>query len=231
MHAWYRSPSPRYLFGQLREATLISKLQETLAPTKTHGFEILSLVPHQKDGGVFVKFKYFETGDPQTALLDIEKDLREGVRKRGGVPSWMNISLGGLWLVKGKPWREVSPHISYGQHNFNGFECRISTGLPRHSSRYLSKVQMSRKNLYMIFYEWVLEPNEFHLLTWNDISHMGRSNIWHPHHLFPLDHFATRSYDLKDTTTRSSHVMQCTDIVLPKVAAKKRKSIPCSKRL
>lgn len=139
------------MLGQLRQKELLSKLQDVLTPTKTHGFDILSLVPHQKDGGVFVKFKYFEAGDPQQALLDIEKDLRDGVRQRGGIPSWIQMSLGNVWLVKGKPWREVNPFTASTTERKLSKLHRISTDLLLHSLKYHSKGLMSRKNHFMTY--------------------------------------------------------------------------------
>jgi hypothetical protein len=65
------------------------------------------LEPHKKDGGVFVKFKY-NAEHPEEALKAIENDLRDIVVKKGGSPSWIGLKRGTAWLVKGKPWPEVS---------------------------------------------------------------------------------------------------------------------------
>jgi hypothetical protein len=71
-----------------------------------HNFEIVSLEPHHKDGGVFARFKY-SASDPVSALDAIQKSLREAVAKHGGIPSWIEFARGNVWLVRGTPWREV----------------------------------------------------------------------------------------------------------------------------
>ena|ERR1700722_18411743 len=99
--------SPRRYIGIFREETLLSRLKDRLSTVKTHNFETLSLEPNYKDGGVFVKFKY-DAGDRDSALATIENDLRQYARRKGGLPSWLGLSGGNIWLVKGHPWREVS---------------------------------------------------------------------------------------------------------------------------
>jgi len=100
------SRSLRHYVGIFREDTLLGRLKTHLSPVKTHNFEIISLEPHQKDGGVFVHFKY-SAGDQEEALKSIEADLRIESYKHGGLPSWLGLSGGTVWLVKGRPWREV----------------------------------------------------------------------------------------------------------------------------
>lgn len=73
---------------------------------KAHNFNVLSLESHQKDGGVFVRFSY-SSSDPEGALNTIESKVREEATKHGGLPSWLGIGGGNVWLVKGTPWREV----------------------------------------------------------------------------------------------------------------------------
>ena len=85
----------------------MGEIDELLTSVKTHNFRSLSVEPHVKDGGVFVRFTYREDGSP-TALDDIIQDLRSQVSKRGGIPSWHGFPRGNVWLVKGRPWREVS---------------------------------------------------------------------------------------------------------------------------
>jgi len=53
-----------------------------------------------------VRFKY-SADDPVPALDAIRKSLRETVAKRGGIPSWIQLAKGDVWLVMGTPWREV----------------------------------------------------------------------------------------------------------------------------
>ena len=77
-----------------------------LESIKAHDFQIVSIEPQLKDGGVFIKFSY-SAGDPESALDTIMTDLRRTVDEEGGVPSWTGVNTGNVWLVKGKPWREV----------------------------------------------------------------------------------------------------------------------------
>jgi hypothetical protein len=99
--------SIRRYIGIFREESLLSGLEAHLSTVKTHNFEVLSLEPHYKDGGVFVKFKY-NAKDQESALLAIEHDLRQHTQQHSGLPSWVGLSGGNIWLVKGRPWREVS---------------------------------------------------------------------------------------------------------------------------
>lgn len=73
---------------------------------KTHAFKVRSLEPYLKDGGVFVRFGYDDQGQ-QTAVEDIERDLKNDIEAKGGIPSWLGLSGGSVWLVKGRPWKEV----------------------------------------------------------------------------------------------------------------------------
>ncbi|OCH95302.1 hypothetical protein OBBRIDRAFT_878653 [Obba rivulosa] len=95
----------RYHLGSLREETLLERLQIILSSVKTHDFRVVSLEPHAKDGGVFVKFQY-SAGEPQSALDTIIRDLRATATHHGGTPSWSGLLGGNIWLVKGRPWRE-----------------------------------------------------------------------------------------------------------------------------
>ena len=98
--------SLRHYIGTIREDNLLCRLNALLSSVKTHGFEILSLEPRHKDGGVFVKFKYYPEGN-DAALEIIENDLRREAARKGGIPSWIGINRGNVWVVKGTPWREV----------------------------------------------------------------------------------------------------------------------------
>ncbi|KAI9067059.1 hypothetical protein FKP32DRAFT_1664487 [Trametes sanguinea] len=95
----------RSYIGYAREETLLSRLRSLLSRVKSHDFQIVSVEPHGKDGGVFVKFKYNSKED-ESALQSLLHDLRETVHSHGGVPSWCGLPTGEVWLVKGKPWRE-----------------------------------------------------------------------------------------------------------------------------
>ncbi|KAH9901129.1 RNA12 protein-domain-containing protein [Cubamyces lactineus] len=95
----------RSYIGYAREETLLERLRTLLSRVKAHDFQVVSLEPHGKDGGVFVKFKY-NAQDRDGALQSILQDLRKSVHSHGGVPSWCGLPTGEVWLVKGKPWRE-----------------------------------------------------------------------------------------------------------------------------
>jgi hypothetical protein len=95
----------RYI-GTVREENLLANLKARLSTLKSCGLEVLSLEPHPKDGGVFVKFRYNTEGREST-LSALESDLRQHIEKRGGLPSWLAWPRGNIWLVKGRPWREV----------------------------------------------------------------------------------------------------------------------------
>ena len=101
-------PSLRSYIGYAREETLLERLHILLSRVKTHDFEVLSLEPHTKDGGVFVKFGY-KVINPGGASEpeEILQKLRESIHSQGGVPSWIGLPTGEVWLVKGTPWREV----------------------------------------------------------------------------------------------------------------------------
>lgn len=57
-----------------------------------------------------MRFKYSAV-DPVSALDAIQKSAREAALKHGGIPSWIELSKGNIWLVRGTPWREVRPII------------------------------------------------------------------------------------------------------------------------
>ncbi|EPQ58246.1 hypothetical protein GLOTRDRAFT_57027 [Gloeophyllum trabeum ATCC 11539] len=95
----------RHYIGIFREETILAKLKHILQGVNAHGFELVSLEPHFKDGGVFIHFRY-NASEGSSTLEDIEKHVRDQAAKQGGVPSWSGVSRGSIWLVKGHPWRE-----------------------------------------------------------------------------------------------------------------------------
>ncbi|RDX48409.1 exonuclease [Lentinus brumalis] len=95
----------RTYIGIAREDTLLQRLRTLLSNVNTHGFELVSLEPHIKDGGVFVKFRY-NASDTGNALETILENLRKHIHSHGGVPNWCGFPSGEVWLVKGSPWRE-----------------------------------------------------------------------------------------------------------------------------
>lgn len=93
--------------GVFRQEQLLDSLHEVLDDVRTHGFKVVDLKPRNKDGGVFVKFTYQQSGDD--ALKDIMEDVRNASIKKGGFPTWTGLKQisGDIWPVKGKPWLEV----------------------------------------------------------------------------------------------------------------------------
>ena len=98
--------SPRKYIGALRQETVFEELSTVLGQVKAHDFHLVKLEPQMKDGGVFIQFQY-SAGDPESALETIMHDLRVVAAKQGGMPSWYGVHTGGVWYVKGTPWREV----------------------------------------------------------------------------------------------------------------------------
>ena len=65
-----------------------------------------------KDGGAFVKFKYTEPAKVEDGVVPLETpSLEAEIKKRlheiGGVQTWVGNKGGDVWLVRGKPWKEV----------------------------------------------------------------------------------------------------------------------------
>lgn len=102
--------SLRHYIGVLREDTLLDRLHKLLSDVKVQDFRLLSIEPHAKDGGVFVRFQYKTSGEDNASLNAILQELKQAATMHGGIPSWIGIPTGSIWLVKGRPWREV--HIS-----------------------------------------------------------------------------------------------------------------------
>lgn len=104
----------RHYIGIFREETLLGRLSSILSSVQTHNFHVVSLEPHQKDGGVFVRFTY-SANESRAALDIIQRDVMEAAAKQGGIPSWIGVAKGNVWLVKGTPWREVRSLLHF--HN------------------------------------------------------------------------------------------------------------------
>ncbi|VDC07176.1 unnamed protein product [Peniophora sp. CBMAI 1063] len=95
----------RYLWGDCQRDRVLERLNALLTSTQPHGFQPLSLEPHHKDGGVFVRFKY-NASELEDVLPAIERTLKKHAQSHGGVPSTTFLNRGSIWLVRGKPWRE-----------------------------------------------------------------------------------------------------------------------------
>jgi hypothetical protein len=85
----------------------VERLRSFLCSVDLHDFELLSLEPQVKDGGVFARFRYRDFDGSGSAVGDIQERLREEVEKQGSLPSWMGLGRSDIWVVKGDPWREV----------------------------------------------------------------------------------------------------------------------------
>jgi hypothetical protein len=59
---------------------------------------------------VFVRFTYAGAAndtDNDAVLAEIEASIHAAEEKVGRVPHWAGLRSGSIWLVKGRPWREV----------------------------------------------------------------------------------------------------------------------------
>jgi hypothetical protein len=88
----------------VRQDRLLTQLRDILASAPA--LELVALEPHLKDGGVFahVRFAGDDVAAAHTALL-------QHVAARGGIPRWTGLGRGDVWLVKGRPWREVAYNL------------------------------------------------------------------------------------------------------------------------
>ncbi|KAJ4488366.1 exonuclease [Lentinula aciculospora] len=96
----------RRYFVASRKDTILSSLKERFNGVKAHDLQILSLDPHPKDGGVFVRFKYKAPNKEEQALKSVEESLRKEARDNGGIATWLGLRTPNVWLVKGTPWTE-----------------------------------------------------------------------------------------------------------------------------
>ncbi|KAF8831619.1 hypothetical protein HHX47_DHR1000799 [Lentinula edodes] len=114
----------RRYFVAPQKDTLLTNLQKKLSNVKTHDLRILSVDPHLKDGGVFVKFKYKASGAEEPALNVIEESLRQEARMNGGIATWLGPRTPNVWLVKGSPWTEDVLHPGYSRYLLKGLTCQ-----------------------------------------------------------------------------------------------------------
>jgi hypothetical protein len=94
------------------------RVRVLLSSVDIPNFELLSIEPHLKDGGAFAKFRYLDPGGSVDTREVIEEQLREQVYKKGGLPSWAGLERSDIWIVKGRPWREV-------RLDFYAFHCQV----------------------------------------------------------------------------------------------------------
>ncbi|KIJ34602.1 hypothetical protein M422DRAFT_70117 [Sphaerobolus stellatus SS14] len=114
----------RHYIALLREEQVVDKVRNMFEGVDVHGFELASIEPRLKDGGIFVKFRYSPPSDscdpkvpdihesilhpPDSALKEIKATLLDIIQSKGGLPSWIEeFRRGGtIWRVRGRPWRE-----------------------------------------------------------------------------------------------------------------------------
>ncbi|KAF8475410.1 RNA12 protein-domain-containing protein [Gautieria morchelliformis] len=111
----------RHYLGRFQMDILVESLEEIFKKVRVHGFEIKSIEPRMKDGGVFINFRYSPkplsdseasqasqsaSAALNSAVTEIEQALTTSIAAKGGLPSWLGIKNGNLWTVCGKPWRE-----------------------------------------------------------------------------------------------------------------------------
>ncbi|KAJ6466338.1 RNA12 protein-domain-containing protein [Mycena sanguinolenta] len=95
----------RWHWARRRDKPILEALKLRLANVKAHGFNVVSLEPYHKDGGVWCTFE-FTAVDEDAALKTIKAELKKEAEKHGGLPSWDKGSGAQCWLVEGKPWVE-----------------------------------------------------------------------------------------------------------------------------
>ncbi|KAF8589948.1 exonuclease [Ramaria rubella] len=110
----------RHYIAFFQKEPLVERLEDLLRRVGIRDFEVQSVTPRIKDGGVFVNFRYTPTSElgasyqisdstsslDNPALVEIEHTLTESINAYGGLPSWIGMRNGRLWRVRGKPWRE-----------------------------------------------------------------------------------------------------------------------------
>lgn len=99
--------SIRFLIGMLRQDHLTEAIRSVLSTANVPNFTLVSLEPQLKEGGLFVRYRYQDSGDDGAAVITIEEQLRTSLADQGGIPSWSNLGRSEVWAVKGVPWREV----------------------------------------------------------------------------------------------------------------------------
>ncbi|KAM6500724.1 RNA12 domain containing protein [Amanita muscaria] len=96
----------RHWIALFREHHVLDSVHSRLQSVNTHGFRLVSVEPHRKDGGVFVHFQYQQDGshsEPDKILSQVKLAFE----KHGGFPSWIGSHhKGNIWLVRGTPWKE-----------------------------------------------------------------------------------------------------------------------------
>ncbi|THV08025.1 hypothetical protein K435DRAFT_825312 [Dendrothele bispora CBS 962.96] len=95
---------PRRYIGNLRAEPLLTSLKQSLSAVKEQNFQVLSLDPHPKDGGVFVRFEY--DSDSEEALRRIREAIEKQLTNNAQVTSWWSRRLNKVWTVRGNPWPE-----------------------------------------------------------------------------------------------------------------------------
>lgn len=91
----------------LRQDHLTEAIRSMLSTVDVPNFTLVSLEPQLKEGGLFVRYRYQDFDDAETAAKTIEEQLRATLADQGGIPSWASLGRSEVWAVRGVPWREV----------------------------------------------------------------------------------------------------------------------------
>lgn len=107
-------PSLRHYLGVLDQENLLSGLESRLAKlSPVYDFKPLEYKPNNKDGGVFVRFSYTPPDVEESQHWSVlQSALSEEAEKHGGMPSWIGMWTGNLWVVRGTPWNEVRSFLT-----------------------------------------------------------------------------------------------------------------------
>ncbi|GJJ12482.1 hypothetical protein Clacol_006724 [Clathrus columnatus] len=100
----------------LRKDTICQSIQDLVKDIHVPGFELISVNPRIKDGGVFIEFYYISDSEATTAsnstlvddpaLTKIQSTMLEKINSQGGLPSSIPFKTGHIWRVIGYPWKE-----------------------------------------------------------------------------------------------------------------------------
>ena len=58
---------------------------------------------------MFVKYKALlpSDGELYKSVIELRNKANEEVKKAGGISTWLGFNHANIWMVQGKPWKEV----------------------------------------------------------------------------------------------------------------------------
>lgn len=63
-----------------------------------------------------MQFEYDNTPSPDhnapSPLSEVKEVVRSKAKELGGVPSWLSLRRGDVWVVQGEPWSEVCSDVT-----------------------------------------------------------------------------------------------------------------------